>query len=321
MNPCRSSDSSSIGFQRLSVITVFVLVVLVTVGGVVRVTESGLGCPDWPLCHGQIVPPGNLETRIEYSHRLIASIAGLLSLVMTVWVWAKYRDRLIFLIPSSVGLVLVVGQGVLGGITVLTELESELVTAHLALAQLLLALYILVALFAVRGGTFSISKIDRVGMLAIASAVLVYLLLLSGSIVTTSGASGVCNGWPFCQGVSFMSDRLTIIHMIHRYIAIAAGCVVLTTIWLTIKTFTSRSYSGIVSLVTGVLFLGQVFVGAIAVLGGLPSELRALHLTLGTLAWGSLIVMALLHCVDTSKPSMGNSSNNDDSSCLATVIQ
>jgi len=273
--------------------------VLVTVGGVVRVTESGLGCPDWPLCHGQIIPPGNLETLIEYSHRLIASIAGLLVLVMTVWVWSKYRDRLIFLISSSVGLGLVAVQGVLGGITVLTELESELVTAHLALAELLLALYTLIALFAVIGGTFSISKIDRVGMLAITSVVLVYLLLLSGSIVTTSGASGVCNAWPFCQGLSFMSDRLTIIHMIHRYIAIAAGCVILTTIWWTIKTFPSRSYPGIVSFVVGVLFLAQVFVGAIAVLGGLPSELRALHLTMGTGVWGALIIMALMQCVET----------------------
>ena len=117
-----------------------------------------------------------------------------------------------------------------------------------------------------------------------------------------------------------MSDRLSIIHMIHRYIVIVAGLSVLTTIWWAIKTFPRRPYVVMASVIAGVLFLGQVFVGAVAVWGGLPAELRALHLTLGTLVWGAVTIVALLHCVDISKPSMGNFSNNDNSSCLATVI-
>ena len=46
----------------------------ISLGGIVRITDSGLGCPDWPLCHGKLLPPLELHTLIEYSHRLSASV-------------------------------------------------------------------------------------------------------------------------------------------------------------------------------------------------------------------------------------------------------
>ena len=124
-------------------IGVFALIVL---GGVVRITESGLGCPDWPLCHGRIIPPFDAATLIEYSHRLLASVVGLLVLATLIVAWRHYRSRAWIFRPALFGLVMVIGQSALGGAAVLTELESYIVVMiHMAMAQALLACFALVS--------------------------------------------------------------------------------------------------------------------------------------------------------------------------------
>src|SRR5690348_17901761 len=65
----------------------------IALGGVVRVTGSGLGCPDWPLCHGRPYPPANVNSIIEYSHRTVGAITGVLIIAAVVAAWAVYRQR------------------------------------------------------------------------------------------------------------------------------------------------------------------------------------------------------------------------------------
>src|SRR3989454_10424859 len=108
-------------------------------GGIVRVTGSGLGCPDWPLCHGQFLPSLDPATRIEWTHRFLAITSGIAVAAMVVWTVARYRAR-----GPVLGLVIAVAilyplQAVLGGITVVLELPPEWVTLHLANAELVLA--------------------------------------------------------------------------------------------------------------------------------------------------------------------------------------
>ena len=78
--------------RPLSTLTVFSVFGLVVLGGVVRVTGSGLGCPDWPLCYGRVVPPWELTALIEYSHRMVASaIVGPLVLLTCGVSWLAHR--------------------------------------------------------------------------------------------------------------------------------------------------------------------------------------------------------------------------------------
>ena len=111
-------------FRYLTLATLVGVFALIVLGGVVRITESGLGCPDWPLCHGRIIPPFDAATLIEYSHRLVASVVGLLVLATLIVAWRRYRSRAWIFRPALFGLVMVIGQSALGGAAVLTELES-----------------------------------------------------------------------------------------------------------------------------------------------------------------------------------------------------
>jgi len=112
---------------------------LMALGGVVRATGAGLACPDWPLCHGRLVPRLEGPVLVEYSHRLLAAVVGLATLLLAASVWRRHgRDRgLVGLALAA--LILLGGQVVLGGLTVRTELTASLVAAHLGAAASFLA--------------------------------------------------------------------------------------------------------------------------------------------------------------------------------------
>ena len=308
-------------FQRLALATVVAILALVVLGGVVRVTGSGLGCPDWPLCHGKIIPPADTQTLIEYSHRLLASIVGILVLATAATAWIRYRRRPWILVPSSLSLVLVVVQGALGGVTVLTELEGGIVTAHLALAEALLVITTLIFLVSWRGVSFSRKRVGFLPLLAAGTALAAYGLLLSGSYTTTSGASGACNGWPLCQGEVFISSRLPAIHMVHRYVALFVGLLVLATIVVAWRQRAHRRDLAWVGLAAGGLFLAQAFVGAMTVWWGLPTEMRALHLALASTVWIALAALAMLPYTPVQSASHGTELGAEPLPALRPVTQ
>ncbi len=297
-------------FRRLTLATLASAFVLVTLGGVVRVTDSGLGCPDWPLCHGKLIPPADAATLIEYSHRLVASLVGLLVLATAVVAATRYRNRRWIFWPSLAGFALVIAQAFLGGITVLTELEGHLVMAHLALAEILMVVFILVALDAWRGVSFAGVKFSRVALLAGVTAVLAYALLLTGSYTTVSGASGACNQWPLCQGGKlFLALELPAIHMAHRFASVVVAIAAIATAVAAWKTRGSRPDVAGVSLLAIALFAAQVLAGAFLVWLGLSTEMRALHLALATAVWVAFVTLALLPY--SPAPSEFRGRNND----------
>src|SRR5256885_2622851 len=98
------------GFRALSVATAVATYALVVLGGVVRVSGSGLGCPDWPLCHGRLLPPLDLHSIIEYSHRTTASLASTLIVLTAEDASRARREHPDILIPAMLALRLRVGQ-------------------------------------------------------------------------------------------------------------------------------------------------------------------------------------------------------------------
>src|SRR5207245_9985474 len=89
-------------FRLLTVAAALVTYALVVLGGVVRVSGSGLGCPDWPLCHGRLLPPLNLHAIIEYSHRTTASLASALIVLTAAVALLAWRTSRVIVVPAMI---------------------------------------------------------------------------------------------------------------------------------------------------------------------------------------------------------------------------
>src|SRR6266705_1919252 len=127
------------GFRKLAVATAFFAYLQIALGGVVRVSGSGLGCPDWPLCNGRPYPPANVHSIVEYSHRTVGAITGILLILTVIAAWVVFRrTRPIVAWLATGSLVAIAAEGGIGGVVVINELTPWLVLIHLALAMAIL---------------------------------------------------------------------------------------------------------------------------------------------------------------------------------------
>jgi len=281
-------------FRGLSVATAVVTYALVVLGGVVRVSGSGLGCPDWPLCHGRLLPPLNLHAIIEYSHRTTASLTSTLVVLTAAVAWLAWRKRRDLVIPATVALVLLIVQVVLGAITVRLELPPMIVLAHLATAMALLGAVCVTAVAALVPAPAG--AVDRVAMWRmLAAAGGTYLLIISGSLVVGSGASGACNAWPLCGGgFSFAFDGTPAIQLLHRGIAGLIGLLIVLSLVSLLARYRSQPAVRATVALTLAALAFQVAVGAAVVTLRLPAALRGLHLALASAVWAGMVILAVM---------------------------
>ncbi|MFN8221706.1 MAG: COX15/CtaA family protein [Gaiellales bacterium] len=188
--------------------------VLVVVGGAVRVTESGLGCPDWPLCDGRVVPTAQKEPIVEYTHRATAAVVVVL-LLLTAGLALRGRDRRARVaLPFGLALALVPVQALLGAIVVWLELPDRLVGVHFMVGMVMLALTCLGAVGAWRGETVTSPTFARTSLAA--GAVALLLVSLGASVVATDGMHACGQEWPACNGTILAGGGTAALQVAHR---------------------------------------------------------------------------------------------------------
>src|SRR5256712_1558977 len=282
------------GFRALTVATAVATYALVVLGGVVRVSGSGLGCPDWPLCHGRVLPPLDLHAIIEYSHRTAASLTSALVVLTAAVAWMAWRNRRDLVIPATLAVSLLAVQVVLGAITVRLELPPMVVLALLAPGMALLGAVCVTAVAALM--PIPAEPADaRSARRARGAAAGTYLLILSGSLVIGSGASGACDAWPLCGGgFRFAFEGSPAIQLLHRGVAAVIGLlVVISLLWVLARHRREPAVRATVALTLAALAF-QVAVGAAVVTLHLPAALRGLHLALASAVWAGTVVLAVL---------------------------
>jgi heme A synthase len=227
------------GFQRLCIVTCVVIFGLIVLGGIVRATDSGLGCPDWPTCRGSVIPRWEKHTLIEYSHRLTASIAGCLVLGVAVWAWRSYRRVPAILYPSLLVLGLIIVQAGLGGAAVLNDLPPEIVAVHLGMALTILTLLALITMtsFAIHRGVERPVVPLPLRRVALLDAGGTLCLALVGSYVSGAGYGLACSGWPLCNNeVVPSADSASVqMHFLHRFLALIVGLTLVALVWQALR--------------------------------------------------------------------------------------
>jgi heme A synthase len=300
-------------FRRIVNLTIVATFLLILIGGVVRVSDSGLGCGaagsgthGWPLCEGGVLPADSAESVIEFSHRVAATVVALLIVFMAWRSIRRLRAHRWLVRGSIVAGVLVLAQAALGGLTVEEGLEDELVAAHLGLAVLLLGL--LIVLRRASDPMMAAPPAATVrGLRPVTSvtAVLVLATIVAGGYVAGTeyhgtpdrpvvGAHGACGqGWgadqfPGCNGQGFLSfgqSRLADIQLTHRlFMYLSAVSVLLMGALALRRGPPSRAF-----WIAPLILVAQIALGAINVWAGKHAGLIVAHLTLGTILWGTIV--------------------------------
>jgi cytochrome c oxidase assembly protein subunit 15 len=260
----------------------------------VRLTETGLGCPDWPRCYGKAVPPLSFHSVIEYGNRVFSASIGIV--VIGAWVASflrtpRRRDLIVIATLLPLG---VVGQAVLGGFTVRNELAPGFVMAHFGLSMLILiAAVALVFRARCEPGERSPSRdwatVWLVRFLAVLGAIVVFV----GTAATASGPHAGGTDGELIHRLDFKGPGHTLVWVIHRHATLAAtlGIGVILAWFLAKRREENRELADTL-MVAGILMAAQGLIGTVQYELALPADIVWVHVTMATVTW-----IALLWCV------------------------
>lgn len=286
-------------FATLAIAAAIATFVLISAGGLVRATDSGLGCPDWPGCFAfnDWIPPAELHAWIEHTHRLIAAFAvgPLIAAVglITVFRPEKRRDLPLLAAAAAAG-VLVIVQAILGAIVVWEQLRADLVSAHLAMALTVFALTLFVADRSVHGPMPARSVNRGLQRLVGWTAIVVFAQMVLGSWVTGHDAGLAFADFPLMNGAllpSFVTSE-QVVQFAHRGLAVAVVALVLAT-WWGVRNATDEAWPRLLAATGGMLILVQLALGAANVWSRLSAFFVVPHLAVGAALWGTSVLLYL----------------------------
>ncbi len=279
---------SPLGYRRVTLVALCLLAFIIVTGGAVRITGSGLGCPDWPNCDdGRLVAPLEYHAMVEFVNR---TVTGLVSLVVMLAVLGSLvrQPRRRDLVWLSLGLVAgVLGQIVLGGLTVLFELRPPFVMAHFLLSMVILANAVVLHWRAGRseepappvvGG-----DVRLLGRVIVATTALVVFL---GTVVTAAGP----------HGGDETADRLDVpLHraaQLHGTAVVLLLAMVVTMLVLLHRTGAPSDVRRRGAVLLGVL-VAQAGVGYVQYFTGVPVVLVGIHIAGATAVWVAVLRFSL----------------------------
>lgn len=294
--------------RNLLVVTSLLTYLLVTLGGVVCVTDSSRGCPDWPGCYGQLVPPLRLDSILEYTHRLLAALATLAIIASALVGWKSRAVRWVRWPPTiATGFLLVVI--VLGAMVVLRGLEPGLAALDLGSALLVLALMITATVVAIsRDKNPDLS--DRLSFdsafarLALWTLVAVFVVLISGVLVAESGSVVRCLGWPLYGGRLQLDDARDWFQLARRLLGGLVGFLVILVLVQAWRTQRGQRPIRRIATVVGVLFLIETITGALILALGASVLLYVIYAAFAAAFWSFLVALVVLGGLASASPAL-----------------
>jgi cytochrome c oxidase assembly protein subunit 15 len=236
---------------------------------------------------------------VEFSHRVVASVVGLLTLAVAVLAVRRHKADPWIKLPSLAGAFLVLVAALLGAVVVWTELAWWVRLVHLGIAEGVVACMVVVTLVTWRAGGGAASEGGSSGawlkVLIAASLAGTVLVILWGSYMVGYGAGSSCGTWPLCRGSLLPEGAAYAIHMVHRFMSAVAGVVLLVSAVMVLRQGARVPWLGLAAWLVLAALAGQVLLGAWTVWAGFTIEMRAVHLAGATLLWAAVVGLATLY--------------------------
>ncbi|MBI4245516.1 MAG: COX15/CtaA family protein [Planctomycetes bacterium] len=255
--------------KSLSIFSFIFALLSVIMGATVRITGSGLGCPDWPLCHGRLIPPADFYAWIEWLHRFTVLFSTVFVSILCIKGFL-FNRKLVFLLPVT----LIVVQIFLGALTVITEIHPIIAVLHTVVAVLYLGI------IAHLGSGFVFAKKSPLDseenlMLRLSLAGILFSVI-TGSVVARSGSSYASDEIPLVTLFAFGSDLVyfQLIQAIHRIIAYLTFILLLVLSYKLIRKSDLKLFGILISFVATF----QICLGLLNIYTGFTDLVRVGHI-------------------------------------------
>jgi cytochrome c oxidase assembly protein subunit 15 len=277
---------------------------LVTVGGIVCVTDSSRGCPDWPGCYGKIVPPLRTDAIIESVHRLLAALTSVAIVAAAIVGWRRSRSIRWVSWPPLIAVAFLLAVNVFGALVVLRGLSPSMAAVDLGSALMVLALMLTASVVAASHYDYPrmpnrLSFRNPFAKLALLTLFATFIVLVSGPLVADPGSTERCLGWPLYADQTISADLLGRLQVARtfgprRLVGGATGILAIATVIQAWRT--QRRQTGILRAATGagVLLLAETMVGALMAMRGSGVWLLVVYAALAAGFWAVLVVLVVM---------------------------
>lgn len=290
--------------HRFAWLVVGATFVLIFIGGLVTSTESGLAVPDWPTTYGQFMFSFPLSQMVggifyEHGHRMVASIVGMLTVILAVWLWWKEPRKWVRNL-GGLALLAVIVQGLLGGLTVIFLLPLPISVAHGALAQAFFCLTISLALFTSSEWQKPRTKIDdahgpALRTLTTITTTLIFVQLLLGAIMRHTKSGLAIPDFPLAFGriIPPLENFHVAVHFAHRLGALIVTGFIVWTVARIFRYYRNEPWLRRPATLLSVAIATQLTLGAFTIWTQKAVIITTAHVATGALILGTSLALAL----------------------------
>jgi cytochrome c oxidase assembly protein subunit 15 len=287
--------------HRYAVFTATCTGLLVFAGGLVTSTDSGLSVPDWPLSYGMLLPPMVGNVRFEHGHRMVATFVGMLTIILAVWLQRRDPRPLVRRL-GWLALLTVVSQGLLGGLTVLLLLPTQVSVAHACLGQTFFCIVVAIALFTAPSWRRDVSHTvpgRHGGMdlrhLTLVTTAVVFVQLFLGAWMRHSGAGLAIPDFPLAYGGLLPPFGIggVPIHFAHRVVGFLVAVLAIAIAIRTLRGYADVPAFRRPAILLLVLVLGQIVLGAFTIWTGKGVLPTTFHVLNGAVILAASLVLTL----------------------------
>lgn len=287
--------------KTYGVITTIGMIVVLIQGALVTQTGSGDACgAEWPLCYGQLIPENpTIETLIEYTHRLVSGILGLMVIIHSIWSWRSIGHIKETKFFAILAVLFIIFQGLLGAAAVVWGQSDAVMALHFGFSLVSFTSVLLLTILAFEDGKSSSMTIPSISremkQYIFFVLVYIYIVVYTGAYVKHSEAGSACAGWPLCNGQVIPDfDGRVAIQFGHRVVAgllFIAILILFVQVMRKYKHEKTLLYSCAISLVFVTL---QVMSGAMVIFTGFTINATIFHAFMVSLLFGSVSYTSLL---------------------------